>query len=141
MTNEQKRRALLAEIGGMKKAFEARLDALADDDSLDDAAYYAAISKATAEYDAAMWPKWWQAVALRYPLRGGWFGETFAPQFGVCDNKRLSAKQTEVFRRYCEGDQDSCQTGRYYTRIKDRLIILDMPKYAHGIGYLTIKAI
>ena len=141
MTNEQKRRALLAEVEELKKAFNAPMDTLANDEALSDEDCDAETAKAIAEYDAAMWPKWWKAFALQFPKRGGWFGETFAPSFGVCESKRLSAKQTDVFRRYCIGDSDTWTTGKYYARIENRLIILSIPKYSNGIGYLTVKSI
>lgn len=141
MTNEQKRRALLAEVEDLKKEFAARLDEIANDYTLTDDEYNEAVDKARAEHDAEMWPKWWKAFALQFPKRGGWFGETFAPSFGVCESKKLSKKQTDVFVRYCSGDSDTWKTGKYYARIDNRLIILSLPKYASGIGYLTIKDI
>ena len=141
MTNEQKRRALLAEVEELNKAFAARLDAIANDDALTDDEYNAEFDKARAEHDAEMWPKWWKAFALQFPKRGGWFGETFAPSFGVCESKRLTAKQTDVFMRYCVSDADTWQTCKHYARIENRLIILSVPKYSNGIGYLTIKDI
>ena len=61
MTDLQKRRALLDECEKMKKAWETKDVALADDDSLDDTEYEAAAAAAYAEYIAAERPLWYEA--------------------------------------------------------------------------------
>ena len=138
MTEEQKRRTLLAELANLKKSFQMKLNELEDMD-ISEKEYDETIAKITAEYDSAMWPKYWEAFALQFPNHRGWFADTFATSFGICENKMLSVKQTEVFKRYCEPDSETWRSGKTYARFGSRLAILEIPKFSKGIGYLTIK--
>ena len=138
MTDLQKRRALLDECEKMKKAWEAKDAALANDDSLNDAEYEAQREAAYAEYIAAERPIWYEAFYLQFPNRRGWFADVFVPSFGRCENKRLSVKQTEVFRRYCVANEDTWQTGDTFCRAGEYKIRLCIPRYSHGIGFVTI---
>ena len=138
MTDVQKRHDLLAECERLKKAWEAKDAALADDESLDDAEYEAQREAAYAEYIASERPLWYEAFYLQFPNRRGWFAETFVPSFGRCDNRRLSAKQTEVFRRHCVDNEDTWKTGESFCRAGGYKICLTIPRYSREIGFLTI---
>lgn len=138
MTDEQKRMALLADLANLKKYFQRKLDDLADM-NISEKEYDETLAKISAEYDSVMWPKYWESFALQFTKRQGWFANTFAVSFGICENKPLSLKQTEVFKRYCEPDSETWRSGKTYARFGNRLAILEIPKYSKGIGYLTIK--
>lgn len=138
MTDLQKRRALLDECAKLKKAWEAKEAALADDDSLSDAEYKAQSEAAYAEYLAVERPIWYEAFYLQFPKRRGWFAETFVPSFGICENRRLSAKQTEVCKRYCVGDDETWRSGTTYCRAGEYKVKFTIPRYSNGIGYITI---
>ena len=138
MTDEQRRRTLLAELANLKKSFQMKLDELADM-NISEKEYDDTLAKISAEYDSVMWPKYWEAFALQFPNHRGWFGETFAVSFGVCENKKLTVKQTEVFKRYSDSDSETWRSGKRYARFGNRLAVLEIPKYSKGIGYLTIK--
>lgn len=138
MTDEQKRRTLLSELANLEKSFQTKLDELSDMD-ISEKEYDESLAKISTEYDSVMWPKYWQAFSLQFKRRRGWFAETFAPSFGVCENKPLTLKQTEVFRLYCEPDSETWRSGKLYARFGSRFVILAIPKYSNGKGYLTIK--
>lgn len=138
MTDDQKRRMCLSDLANLKKSFQLQLDKLGNM-NISEKEYDDALAKISAEYDSVMWPKYWESFALQFPKRRGWFAETFAPSFGVCELKQLTVKQTNVFKKYCVADDETWRSGKCYARFGNRLAILEIPKYSKGIGYLTIK--
>ena len=139
MTDCEKRAKLLMQYEALKAEREKKLDAIADDDTISDEEYDSMVASVFAEYDAKMDPIWLNANALAYPLRRGWFADVFAPSFGLCENKQLSRKQTEVFRMYCVSDENTWRSGETFCRFADKFVKLAIPKYSKGIGYVTIR--
>lgn len=138
MTDKQKRAALINECDKLKSAWMARESELADDDSLSEEEYKFMSATAEEEYHKKADQLNREAFYLQFPSRRGWFAETFVPSFGACENRMLSAKQTEVFRRYCVDDAETWRTGEMYCRAGGYMVKLMIPRYAHGIGYVTI---
>ena len=138
-TDRTRRAALLAECRNLENAYRAELDRLYADESLSDDEYEAASIIAKQNHDAAYWPVYWNAFALQFPKRQKWFADVFAPSFGICESKQLSPKQTAVFESYCIPNEDTWQTGKTYCRFADKLVILSIPRYSNGVGFLTIK--
>lgn len=139
MTNREKRTMLLMQYEALKAERGKKLDAIADDDTISDEEYDSMVASVIAEYDAKMDPIWLNANALAYPLRRGWFADIFAPSFGLCESKKLSRKQTDVFRKYCVSDDNTWRSGQTFCRFADRFVKLSIPKYSNGIGYVTIR--
>lgn len=130
MTNEEKRRKLLGEL----QAHKNRIDAIYAIE--DEAKYRKELEQERAHYER-VYMEWFY---LQFPARREWFSDTFIASFGICENRRLSAKQTEVVRRYVVASADSWTTQEYYCRTADNLKVkLFLPKYGNGIGYLTVK--
>lgn len=138
MTDQQKRRALLEECKKLETAWKTKDAALSNDDSLSDDEYEKLRTEAYTEYCSVERPLWLEAFYLQFPKRRGWFAETFVPSFGTCENRRLSAKQTEVCKRYCVGDDETWQNGTTYCRAGGYKVKLTIPRYSNGIGYITI---
>lgn len=141
MTDKEKRSKLLNQYKEMKKEWRKKQQEIFDNDELDDDAFEEALSKAEKAYKSKSQPIWWEAFALQFPKRRGWFAEVFAESFGICENRRITEKQTDVFKQYCVQDAESWRSGMTYCRFSDKLIILHCPKYARGFGFITIKQI
>ena len=139
MTNCEKRKNLLMQYEALKAEREKKLYAISEDDTLSDEEYDAMENAIFAEYEAKMNPIWLRANALEYPLRRGWFADVFAPSFGLCENKKLSPKQTDVFRKYCVSNEDTWRSGETFCRFDDKFVKLAIPKFSKGIGYVTIR--
>lgn len=138
MTDASKRFALLNECKALEKAWQNKMEEISANDDLDDEEYNTLMDKAYAEYREAVGKKEVEAFALQFPKRRGWFAETFVESFGICESRKLSIKQTEVFQRYCVDDEHTWQTGKTYCRAGNKLVTLSIPRYSRGIGYLTI---
>lgn len=139
MTDYEKRRELLRQKKILEEEFKQKYASLADDDNIGDEEYESESNELYEHYRKEIDLIHWKAFSLLFPKRTGWFSETFAPSFGICENKRISAKQTDIFKRYCVGDDDTWTTGKYYCRYDDKIIILLVPNYSKGIGFVTIK--
>lgn len=139
MTDRQKRSELFAKCKQLEAEWKQQRTVIFDNESLTDDEFNAAIDEGRQAYEDKFWPIWWNAFALQFPKRRGWFAETFAPSFGICESKRISVKQTEVFDRYCVSDENTWRSGQTYCRFADKLVILSKPRYARGYGYITIK--
>ena len=139
MTNCEKRKNLLTQYEALKAEREKKLDAISEDDTLSDEEYDSMVNSLFAEYKAKMDPIWLKSTALAYPLRRGWFADVFAPSFGLCENKKLSPKQTDVFRKYCVSNEDTWRSGETFCRFDDKFVKLAIPKFSKGIGYVTIR--
>lgn len=139
MTDREKRAKLLRQYDALKAEREKKLDAIAEDDTLSDAEYDAMTDSIVAEYKAKMDPIWLNANALAYPLRRGWFADVFAPSFGLCEDKKLTPKQTDVFRQYCVSNDGTWRSGETCCRYADKFVMLVIPKFSGGIGYVTIR--
>ena len=138
MTDSQKRAALLDEAKKLEDTWRIQIDALDDDDVLTDAEYARLSDAAYAAYAAKAADLRLEAFWLQFPRRRGWFADTFILSLGVCADRRLSVKQTEVCKRYCVGDADTWRTSTTYCRAGDYKIKLVIPQYSNGIGYITI---
>ena len=139
MTDCEKRAKLLMQYEALKAEREKKLDAISEDDTLSDEEYDAMENAIFAEYKAKMDTIWLQANALAYPLRRGWFADVFAPSFGLCEDKKLTPKQTDVFRQYCVPNDDTWRSGETFCRFYDKFVKLAIPKFSKGIGYVTIR--
>lgn len=139
MINFEKRTMLLRQYEALKAEREKKLDAISEDDTLSDEEYDSMVNSIFAEYEAKMNPIWLKANALAYPLRRGWFADVFAPSFGLCEDKKLSFKQTEVFKKYCVSNESTWRSGETFCRFADKFVKLSIPKFSKGIGYVTIK--
>lgn len=138
MTDSQKRAALLDEAKKLEDTWRVQIDALDDDDALTDAERARLSDAAYAAYAAKATDLRLEAFWLQFPRRRGWFSDTFILSLGVCADRRLSVKQTEVCKRYCVGDADTWRTSTTYCRAGDYKIKLVIPQYSNGIGYITI---
>lgn len=141
MSDYDLRRKLLDECKMLEIEHKKKINELCDNEELDDDEYYRALSIEQNEYESKYWPVWWKAFALQFPRRTGWFANTFVESFGICESKRLSIKQTDVFSRYCVQDDSTWTTGKTYCRAGDKLVTLSCPKYANGYGFVTIRKI
>ena len=139
MKDCEKRIELLNQKKALEEVWKQKDAALADDDSISDEEYERKSNELYEQYRKESDLIYWKAFALQFPKRRGWFAETFAPSFGLCESKRISAKQTDVFKKYCVCDEDTWTTGKYHCRYDDKIVILSLPKYANGFGYVTIK--
>lgn len=141
MTDYQKRMLLLDECRKMEAAFRTKLAELDSDETLSNEEYNRRSDELYNEFCAAHSRKWKEAFFLQFPARKGWFADTFIASFGECDNRRLSAKQTEVVAKYCVSDDATFKTGKTYCRAGDKMVTLLIPRYSRGIGYLTVRTI
>ena len=140
MTDIERRRRLLAECERMSQDYCARLEALANDENLEDEEYDRREKELHDAHQAAYLRVWREAFFLQFPNRRGWFADTFLASFGgACEGRRLSAKQTEVVRRYTCPDNNTWQTGETYCRAGGKMVTLCVPRYSNGVGYLTIR--
>ena len=139
MMNCEKRTKLLRQYEALKAEMEKKLDAISEDDTISNEEYDAMANSIFAEYKAKMDPIWLEANALAYPLRRGWFADVFAPSFGLCEDKKLSPKQTDVFKKYCAPNEYSWRSGETFCRFDDKFVKLVIPKFSNGIGYVTIR--
>nr|DAV78455.1 MAG TPA: hypothetical protein [Caudoviricetes sp.] len=139
MTDKAKSAALFEQHRQMTKAWEAQMDALAKEESITDEEYEQKLMELYNQHKEKADAVWLKAFALRFPKRKGWFADVFAPSFGICENKKLSPKQTQVFIDYCISDADTWRNGNTYCRFGDKLVTLTRPRYANGCGYVTIR--
>ena len=139
MTDKEKSAALFEQHRQMTKAWEAQMDVLAKEESITDEEYEQKLMELYKQHKEKADAVWLKAFALRFPKRKGWFAEVFAPSFGICENKKLSPKQTQVFVDYCISDADTWRNGNTYCRFGDKLVTLTRPRYANGCGYVTIR--
>lgn len=140
MTNIEKRRSLLAECERMSQDYRARLEALANDENLEDEEYDRLEKELHDAHQAAYLRIWEEAFFLQFPERRGWFVDTFIASFGgCCENQRLSLKQTEVARRYTCPDDNTWQSEKTFCRAGGKMVTLCVPRYSKGVGYLTIR--
>ena len=140
MTNHEKRRALLAECERMSQDYRERLEALANDESLEDEEYDRREKELYDAHQAAYLRIWEEAFFLQFPERRGWFADTFLVSFGgCCESQRLSVKQTEIVRRYTCPDDNTWQSGKTFCRAGGKMVTLCIPRYSNGVGYLTIR--
>lgn len=137
---DPEKQELYEKCEALKDAWLARANAIDIDTSISD-------EEADAQHVIA-WKEYWAQVkplheAIRYmdfPLRTGWFAETFVPSFGECIGRRLTVKQTQVFQKYCVSDNDSWNSGKTYCRAGKYYIELNVPRFSRGVGYLTVVA-
>lgn len=141
MTDYQKRMKLLSECRELENAIKAKLAELDADDALSDDECDRLSEEAFNKYHAEYTRKWTEAFSLQFPKRRGWFADTFIASFGECDNRQLSARQTEIVAKYCVSDDATWQTGKTYCRAGDKMVTLDIPRYSRDIGYLTVHTI
>ena len=139
MTDQQKRRALLDECKCMEALHTARVAELFADETLTDDAFDELYEQEETKFSKVHLQKLDEAFFLQFPRRRGWFADVFIASFGVCENLRLSQKQTEVARRYCVADDATWTTGKTYCRAGEKTVTLCIPRYSRGIGYLTVK--
>ena len=139
MTDKAKSAALFEQHRQMTKAWEAQMDALAKEESITDEEYEQKLMELYKQHKEKADAVWQKAFALRFPKRKGWFAEGFAPSFGICENKKLSPKQTQVFVDYCISYADTWRNDNTYCRFGDKLVTLTCPRYANGCGYVTIR--
>lgn len=139
MTDCEKRAKLLMQYEALRSEREKKLDAISEADAISDEEYDSMVDSIFAEYDAKMNPIWLKATALEYPLRRGWFADVFATSFGLCENKKLSPKQTDVFKKYCVQNENTWRSGETFCRFDDKFVKLAIPKFSKGIGYVTIR--
>lgn len=140
MTSHEKRHALLAECERMSQDYCARLEALANDENLEDEEYDRLEKELHDAHQAAYLRIWEEAFFLQFPERRGWFADTFIASFGgCCENQRLSLKQTEIVRRYTCPDDNTWQSGKTFCRAGGKMVTLCVPRYSKGVGYLTIR--
>lgn len=70
---------------------------------------------------------------LEYPEpRNDWFSK-FVASFGLCSNRRISDKQMEIFRQYCEADHYADPTS-YTSPYKCRMGKLRIEAVYHNRG-------
>ena len=139
MTDKAKSAALFEQHRQTTKAWEAQMDALAKEESITDEEYEQKLMELYKQHKEKADAVWLKAFALQFPKRKGWFADVFAPSFGICENKKLSPKQTQVFVDYCISDADTWRNGNTYCRFGDKLVTLTRPRYANGCGYVTIS--
>ena len=140
MTDIERRRRLLAECERMSQDYCARLEALANDESLEDEEYDRLEKELHDAHQATYLRIWQEAFFLQFPERRGWFADTFIASFGgCCESQRLSLKQTEIVRRYTCPDENTWQTGKTFCRAGGKMVTLCVPQYSKGVGYLTIR--
>lgn len=138
MTNIGERLKLLSQYEALKAEREKRLDAILEDDTLSDEEYDSIANSIFSDYGAKMEAIRIKANALAYPIRRGWFADVFAQSFGLCENKELSRKQTEVFKKYCVSNDNTWRSGETFCRFDDKFVKLTIPRFSNGIGYVTI---
>lgn len=102
MRNDKQIRKLKACISALEAKRKAALEAagsIEDDDEWD--AESMRIHTELSPLTLAIECGW-----LEYPEpRSDWF-KNFVSSFGLCESRRISEKQMEIFRRYCEEEHD-----------------------------------
>lgn len=80
-----------------------------------------------------------RCFALEYPeCRNAWF-KNFVESFGICESKKVSSKQADIFYRYTEQSHDNHYTVVNYRYVRvGKLFITFNPSIRYG-GYVTIK--
>ena len=134
--NWDERKALQAQITARKKALQDAIDLISDE--LEDKEYWEAVDKIYEKYSCVELSA--KMDALEYKeTRNDWF-EQFVNSFGLCESKRITRKQGDVFVRYSEPAHYR-QTGRgsdYYVWVDDMFIKTTVFSQ-HEPCYITIK--
>lgn len=134
--NWEERKALQTKITEMENKRKELLDAIPDE--LDDEEYYSESERIFKEYSAVELVK--KLDALEYKeSRNEWFKQ-FVQSFGVCEERRITRKQGDVFVRYSEPNHER-ESGRginYFVWVGD-LFIKTTVFSQHEPCYVTIK--
>lgn len=137
MTNTEKRKELFRQLETMAKAHQneiERIYAIEDEEQ-----HQKELEQERAHWAATYEPLYQEWFYLQFPARRGWFSDVFIASFGTCENRKLSAKQTDVVRQYVCASADSWSTQEYYCRTgSGAKVKLTLPKYGNGIGFLTV---
>lgn len=100
--NLDKRKKLFALVKAMEAQKQADIDSL--DTALSDEEWDKQIDEIDQKYDTM--PIVIKIHSLEYPTsRNEWF-KKFVHSFGVCESKRITRKQADIFYRYSEGNHD-----------------------------------
>ena len=134
MTDKAKSKMLFEQHKKMTAAWESQMDALAQDESVSEEEYEQKLTELYAQHRAKADAVLLSAFALEFPKRNGWFADVFAPSFGICENKKLSVRQTQIFAKYCVGDDGTWKTGESYCRFADKFARLTKPRVAPRTG-------
>lgn len=134
--NWEERKALQAEMVEREKKREEALNAIPDD--LEDEEYYELSEKIFKEYSNVELAK--KIVALEYKeSRNEWFKQ-FVQPFGICEERRITRKQGDVFVKYSEPNHER-ESGRginYFVWVGD-LFIKTTVFSQHEPCYVTIN--
>lgn len=134
--NLAKRQELFALAKGIDERRHNEIAAL--DDSMDDEAWDAAVDEIEKRLDSL--PIYKKIISLEYPsAKNEWF-RSFADSFGLCDSKRISKKQADIFCRYSEGNHER-ESGRgisYFVNVGKKFIEC---KVFPEAAYVTIKEV
>lgn len=136
LRNIDKRMELLRQAKAIQAQKEAEVDAL--DDSLSDEEWDDAFEEIYKRLDVR--PLYAKMHALEYPqTRNEWF-KKFVGSFGVCEARRISKKQADIFYRYSEGNHDR-EMGRgnsYFVNVGNLFV---ETKIFPEAAYVTIREV
>ena len=132
--NQKERDAILTLVHKMNNDKRAAYEALPDD--LTDDQEEQAITEIEKKYDIS--DLLLKLNSLEYPqVKNTWF-HGFIKSFGLCEDKRISAKQAKIFQRYAEEDHYpnyANHGAKYFCNVGNLFIKIYI---FHDCGYLTI---
>lgn len=134
--NLEKRRLLWQQARAMEAQKEKEIASL--DDSLSDEEWDAALEEIENRLDVM--PICQKIISLEYPqARNEWF-KKFVDSFGVCESRRISRKQADIFYRYSEGNHER-ESGRglsYFVNVGSLFV---ETRIFPECAYVTIKEV
>ena len=136
--NYEKRVALLRQARNMEEQRKKEVALLLDDDSLSDEEWDKAHDEIIQRYNVL--PLYAKMHALEYPqTRNEWF-KKFVGSFGICESRRISMKQADIFFRYSERNHDR-EMGRgdsYFVNVGSLFV---ETRIFPECAYVTIKEV
>lgn len=131
--NFEEREEIIRKIRDIEDAKKNALDAI---EHLSDDEYEKAFNEIEERYSTAAFNL--RLTALEYKeCRNEWF-KKFVESFGICEDRRITKKQADIFVKYAEPTHNKSwfERGKYYVRVRN--LFIEVSKFQYD-GYVTIR--